>query len=100
MILAVAVPVGLLAFRRPVGPVPVLTKTAHPMRRSVVFWSILLTVGMIWEAYAFFKQPSILVGSYSHPTLSELLTPVFEFRTTKFVGWALWIWAGLRMARP
>lgn len=100
VVLAVVIPVGLLSFRRPVSPVPGMVDTEHPLRRSVVFWSVLLTAGLIWEAYAFFNQPSILVGSWEHPTLSELLHPVFEFRSAKFVGWVLWIWAGLRMARP
>lgn len=101
VILMIAGIVTMLAFRRPVGRLtgPDAARVPHPLRRSTLVWGVLLAVGLLWEAYAFFHQPSPLTPSFTHPTLSTLFDPFLEYRPVRFTGWLLWFWAGRSLVR-
>ncbi|HET9139736.1 hypothetical protein [Actinophytocola sp.] len=94
--IAVLVPatvVLVLAARRP-------TEAAQPsprLHRGVLVWSLLVTAGLTWEAYAFVRQPDWSRASYADPTLSTLLDPVLEHGPLRVVGWLVWLWAGWRL---
>ncbi len=98
MVAAAALATAVLAFRRPTGRRERGVRTG--LRRSVVAWSVLIGVGLLWEAYAFFHQPAPTVSSYAYPTLSTLADPLLEFRGVRFAGWLIWFGAGIRLARP
>jgi hypothetical protein len=55
---------------------------------------VLIGVGLLWEAWAFFHQPAPTVGSWDYPTLSTLLDPVLEHRVLRFAGWLIWLQGG------
>lgn len=97
MVGVVAAAVGTLALQRPAGrperPVP------PRLRRAIVVWAVVLTVGLLWEAYAFLRQPGPTVSSYAYPTLSALLDPLLEARAVRFAAWLVWLGAGLRLLR-
>jgi hypothetical protein len=91
---AVAVPAVLVAvvvLRRPAGE---RTGLAPAVRRTAIAWAVLIGVGLLWEAWAFFHQPAPTVGSWDYPTLSTLLDPVLEHRVLRFAGWLIWLQGG------
>lgn len=93
-----AAAVGIVSFRqRPSGPLA--TNLPLALRRSVTLWAVLVTAGLLWEAWAFFHQPTPTVSSYTHPTLSTLLDPVLQHRPVRCAGWLIWFGAGLRLVR-
>lgn len=94
---AVAVPAALVAvvvLRRPAGE---RTGLGPALRRTTIAWAVLIGVGLLWEAWAFFHQPALTVGSWDYPTLSTLLDPVLQHRVLRFAGWLIWLHAGRRL---
>lgn len=81
--------------RRTARPV----ETTPPVSRAIRFWVVLIAIGLLWEAYAFFSQPSVTVPSYDHPSLSSLIEPYLKYRGVRFGGWLIWMYAGWRMVR-
>lgn len=82
------------------NPVPDAGPMSPRLRRAVVAWTVLVAVGLLWEAYAYVQQPGPTISSPAHPTLSTLLDPLLEARVGHFVGWLLWLAAGSRLVRP
>ncbi|GAB3411540.1 hypothetical protein [Flindersiella endophytica] len=94
---AVAVPAALVAvavLRRPAGE---RTGLGTALRRTTIAWAVLIGVGLLWEAWAFFHQPAPTVSSWHYPTLSALLDPVLDHRVLRFAGWLIWLQAGRRL---
>jgi hypothetical protein len=94
--IAVLVPAAVLlvpAVRTPSSTV----ETSDRLRRGLVVWSVLLGLGLGWEAYAFVRQPDWSRASPDHPTISTLLDPVLEHGPLRVVGWLVWLWAGWRL---
>lgn len=71
-----------------------------PVRRAIVAWCVILAVGVAWEAWAFAQQPGWRIGSFAHPTLSTLATPVLLHWPVRYCGWLVWLFAGWRLVRP
>jgi hypothetical protein len=97
--IAVVVPaavLGVVALRR---HRPSTHAWSPLMRRSVKIWAVLIVIGLLWEAWAFFHQPAWDVASFDHPTLSTLVTPALDEHVVRFAAWALWLYAGLRLVR-
>jgi len=85
----------LLAIRR---PPPAVERTPR-LRRGLIVWAVLLGLALAWEAYAFVRQPDWSRPSHEHPTISTLFDPVLEQGPLRYVGWAVWLWAGWRLVR-
>lgn len=64
------------------------------LRRGVAVWSTLLVTALVWEGYAFVRQPDWTRPSDVHPTLSTLLDPALEQWPLRFVGWLVWLGVG------
>lgn len=48
----------------------------------------------LWELTNLLLQPSLVEGSYDHPTLSVLMDPVLASHAGRSVFLALWLWLG------
>jgi hypothetical protein len=94
-VLVPAVAVVTLAARRPrTRPRP-----SRRVRRTLVVWGVLVTAGLLWEAWAFFHQSAWNVGSLAHPTLSTLTGPLLQHRLVRFGCWLTWLYTGWWFAR-
>ncbi|NEW39107.1 hypothetical protein GV793_09315 [Nocardia cyriacigeorgica] len=69
------------------------------LRRGVVVWSTLLVAILVWEGYAYVRQPDRSVSHYDYPTLSTLIDPVLEQGLLRLVGWLAWLAAGWWLVR-
>jgi hypothetical protein len=67
------------------------------LRRGVLLWSILAGAVLLWEAYAFVRQPDWSRANQDYPTLSTLLDPVLEHGPLRIVGWLVWLGVGWRL---
>ena len=65
--------------------------------RAAQVWAILLTAGLLWEAWAFFNQPGVTIASYDHPSLSSLVGPILHEWPVRFGAWLVWLYAGWRL---
>jgi hypothetical protein len=97
--IAVLAPAGAIALvslhrhRPPDGPEPL------PTRRGMLVWSVVITIGLLWEAWAFFHQPAWDVGNHDYPTLSLLVQPALDSNAVRFSAWLTWLYAGFRLVR-
>lgn len=97
---AVLLPVGIVAVLAMRRELSIEHEERPATRRAVRVWSVLLAIGLLWEAWAFFNQPAWDVASYDHPSLSSLVKPYLEHRALRFGTWTLWLYAGIRLVRP
>ena len=69
--------------------------TAHApaLRRSVIAWSITVTVLVAWELIALFSQPR-----KQHPTISSMLGTAMEQHPARFGVYLLWLALGWAIA--
>ncbi|MGO4648180.1 hypothetical protein AB4305_24945 [Nocardia sp. 2YAB30] len=73
---------------------PAQTLRTDRLRRGAVVWSALLVAALVWEVYAFARQPDWTRPSEQHPTLSTLLGPALEQWPLRFAGWLVWLAVG------
>ncbi|WP_157172320.1 hypothetical protein [Nocardia pneumoniae] len=73
---------------------PVRTPPTARLRRGAALWSALLVAAVLWEGYAFARQPDLMRPSEEHPTLSTLLDPALEQLPLRFAGWVVWLGVG------
>jgi hypothetical protein len=62
-------------------------------------WGVVVVLACLWELNSFLRQPDPRTASYDHPTLSAILTPVFESPAVRSVLLAVWLAIGLWLAR-
>jgi hypothetical protein len=82
--------------RRPGSAVESVEGSAR-LRRSVLLWSVLAGAVLLWEAYAFVRQPDWSAADQAYPTLSTLLDPILEHGPLRVVGWLVWLGVGWRL---
>ncbi|HEV2777767.1 MAG TPA: hypothetical protein VGX25_00045 [Actinophytocola sp.] len=67
-------------------------------------WAAVMVAVCLWELNSFLRQPDPRTASYDHPTLSVVLTPLFEAREVRsalLVGWlAVGLWLAWRLLTP
>ena len=93
MVLVPSAVLLIIAARQPSAPMardPRLT-------RGLVLWSVLVGAVLLWEAYAFVRQPDWSRPSHDYPTMSTLLDPVLEHGPLRIVGWLVWLGVGARL---
>lgn len=59
-------------------------------RAGIITWGSLLVVASLWELGALFGQPNFETGSYAHPTISTLTSPLLSSslgRSVALMGW-------------
>jgi hypothetical protein len=56
---------------------------------GAALWLGVLVSAALWELAALLFQPSLVVNSPAHPTLSVLLDPVLSLHVGRFVGLAI-----------
>jgi hypothetical protein len=83
----------IIAARRPARP----TVRDPALTRGLVLWSVLIGATLLWEAYAFVRQPDWSLPSHDYPTMSTLLDPVLEHGPLRIVGWLVWLGLGARL---
>lgn len=93
MVLIPAAFLLVVAARRP----SVAIERDSTLRRALVLWPMLIGGTLLWEAYAFVRQPDWLLPSHDYPTMSTLLDPVLEHGPLRVVGWLLWLGLGARL---
>ncbi len=93
MVLIPAAAVLVLAIRRPTATI----ESTEALRRGVPLWSVLLGATLLWEAYAFVRQPDWSRANQDYPTMSTLLDPVLESGPLRIVGWLVWLGVGWRL---
>lgn len=93
MVLIPTAVVLAFAVRRPTAT----TEPTPRLRRGVVLWSVLVGATLLWEAYAFVRQPDWSLPSHDYPTMSTLLDPVLERGPLRIVGWLIWLGVGWRL---
>jgi hypothetical protein len=98
--IAVIAPTGVIAIASLYRHQPSDEDESPPTRRGIWVWSVVITAGLLWEAWAFFHQPAWDVANHDYPTLSVLLGPAFEHDAVHFAAWSVWLYAGLRLVRP
>lgn len=77
--------------RRPAGR----SKAFAPVQTSgAAAWVVVLVGLCVWELVNLLSQPSLTVGSYDHPTLSELAEPFLSSHAGRSVGMAIWLGTG------
>lgn len=57
-------------------------------------WVVVLVGLCVWELVNLFLQPSLTVGSYDHPTLSELAEPFLNGHWGRSIGITAWLATG------
>ncbi len=70
------------------------------LRRGALVWSALVVAVLVWELFAWMRQPALLVPDPSHPTLSTLFSPWLDGEPGRFAGWLIWLSAGWWLVRP
>jgi len=93
MVLIPAAALLIIAARRPSAA----ADRDPALRRGLVLWSVLIGAVLLWEAYAFVRQPDWSLPSHDYPTLSTLLDPVLEHGPLRIVGWLVWLGVGARL---
>lgn len=93
MVLIPSAALLVIAARQPSETLP-LDPT---LRRGLVLWSVLVGATLLWEAYAFVRQPDWSQPSHDYPTMSTLLDPVLEHGPLRIVGWLVWLGIGARL---
>ncbi|MEV6321741.1 hypothetical protein AB0M45_11160 [Nocardia sp. NPDC051787] len=73
---------------------PPRTPPTARLRRGAALWSTLMISAVIWESYAFLRQPDRMRPSEEDPTLSTLLDPALEQLPLRLAGWLLWLGVG------
>jgi hypothetical protein len=96
MVLIPTAAVLALAVRRPTVTTLTVESTAT-LRRGVLLWSVLVGLTLLWEAYAFVRQPDWSRANQDYPTMSTLLDPVLEHGPLRMVGWLVWLSLGWRL---
>lgn len=94
-----AMAVLVLAARRPARSRQRARDPAPRLLRGVVLWSVLAAAILLWEAYAFVRQPDWSRPSHDYPTMSTLLDPVLEHGPLRLAGWLAWLGAGWWLVR-
>jgi hypothetical protein len=84
----------VLAARRPTATI----ENSAQLSRGVLLWSLLVGAVLLWEAYAFVRQPDWSRANQDYPTMSTLLDPVLEQGPFRIVGWLVWLGVGWRLA--
>ncbi|MBF6327848.1 hypothetical protein [Nocardia transvalensis] len=85
----------ILALRRPTADIVPTPR----LRRGVRVWSALLVALVMWETFAYLRQPDRLHSNREHPTLSTLLDPGLQDGPLRFAGWLAWLWVGWWLVR-
>jgi hypothetical protein len=80
------------AWRRAVGEGPE-PDTGEP--GGAAAWAILFIVLGLWELINLLLQPSLVTGSYAHPTLSVLTDPILASHVGRSIFLSLWLAFGL-----
>ena len=62
--------------------------------RGAALWLAVFVGAALWEQGALLFQPSLMVNSSTHPTLSVLLDPVLSHHPGRSVGLAVWLAIG------
>jgi hypothetical protein len=60
-------------------------------RAGAAAWAVVLIAGGLWELGALLLQPSLLVSSYEHPTISFLMDSVLAGPAGRMVTLAVWL---------
>lgn len=62
--------------------------------RGARAWAAVFVALALWELTNLLLQPSLVEGSYDHPTLSVLMDPVLATHAGRSVFLGLWLWLG------
>jgi len=95
MTVAVGIPAAaavVWAWRVPPRPVRPGTRRMHPP--GVALWLAVFVGAALWELAALLFQPSLMVDSPAHPTVSVLLDPILSHHPGRSVGLAVWLAIG------
>ncbi len=93
MVLIPTALVLVVAARRPTATI----ENSPQLSQGVLLWSVLVGAVLLWEAYAFVRQPDWSRANQDYPTMSTLLDPVLEHGPFRIVGWLAWLGIGWRL---
>lgn len=90
-ILLPASAVLVVGWQGPLRPAPL---PDPPDRVGIRSWAALFVAAGLWELSALLQQPSLMVSSEAHPTISFLMDPVLATHLGRSIALAVWLGAG------
>jgi hypothetical protein len=60
---------------------------------AIVWASVFIALG-VWELVALLLQPTLIIESYAHPTISAVMDPILVSHAARSVFLLLWLAVG------